>query len=153
MCIFHSKKCTFFYPSAYLHVSLTSSPALRSPHLWWRFLDSPGKSKALLKKSSWKKTKLFWLKIDFEILIGKISKIFETRKFHWIFNENLKISKIFGKSKIFEILSFSLKIWIFQWKSKKSKISSFENFRFFFDQNFKIDFRSKNSGLFSWTFF
>ena len=107
------------------------------------------------KKKSMKKINIFWSKIDFEIFIGNFPKIFENQNFHWIFNGNLKISKIFEKSKNrkFWLFEFFIEKSSFSLKIEKSKISSFENFQKFSDQNFKIDFRSKNFGLFPWTFF
>ena len=89
------------------------------------------------KKSSWKKTNIFWSKIDFEILIEKFSEktqIFENWDFRQKFWKSWK-SENFQNSQNFEN---------FRWKSWFSKISrifgkfSGEILKSIFEQKFSI---------------
>ena len=83
---------------------------------------------------------------------SKIKKVGFQLKFSSIFRDFSRFFNIF-EIENFRIFEFFIGKLSFSSKIEKSKISSFENFQKFSDQNFKIDFRSKNVDLFSWTFF
>ena len=136
------------------HFTISRSRVAFSAFLVFIF-ELPRKFYSTFKKKSWKKTKIFWSKIDFEILIEKIRKFSKLEIFDFsIFDEKLNFSMKNSKIQNFSIFRFFENFRNFQiFIENPMKISIFENFRKFSDQNFKIDFRSKNFDLFPWTFF